>query len=751
MGQPLIQRTFSAGEIAPVLAARADTAKYISGLRTCRNFFVRREGGVSNRPGTRFVAACKTATAGTRLMRFVTSTANVSVVIEMGAGYFRFYQNGAPVTVAGVAAWSAIVNYVPGDLVVSGGVNYYCFLANLNQVPPNGAFWYPLTGAIYEVPTPYSLAQLPNWSQNGNIVTLTNPNVAPQELTFITLTRWTLTPVVTAAALSAPGGLGSVAGGAGTLTYAYVVTSVAKNTFEEGPASAPTTIVNCVKPTAGAPNVVTWTADPNAAEYNIYLDPFANGVFGFIGTAGANHFNDTGFDPDFLQTPPIIVAPFPGANSYPTCAASYQQRRFFANSFLIPDAVYGSKTGFPSNFNISSPLASDDGISFRLAGNNHNPVRWMLGLNPGLILLTDAGEWTATGGGGSDSPIAPNSLNAKQQLYNGVSSTVRPVLIGNTVVYVQTRNNIVRKAAFDQSVAFGLAGEDLGIYSTHLLEQTTIVAADYAQTPDSIVWFVRSDGVLLGLTYVPEQEVGGWHRHDTMQTVGTTAASFEDVCVVPEAGRDVPYVIVSRTIGGNVVRYLEKLETRVIRTALFNRDVFFVDAGLSYSGAPATVFSGLGHLEGQIVAVVGDGTVIYDGDPTGAAAATYTVTAGKITIPGLTAYTDVHIGLPIRYAEIESLDIDVQGSNVRDKQKAVHGLVMLLERSVPTFSAGPSSSALTSYAAQVWDGSATAPQTGQFELSIDATFSPYGRVFVRQPKPLPMTILGIIPNAELGG
>src|SRR6185436_20831633 len=97
----------------------------------------------------------------------------------------------------------------------------------------------------------------------------------------------------------------------------------------------------------------------------------------------------------------------------------------------VPDGVFGSRTGFESNFGISTPLQDDDAITFRLAGNNHHPVRWLVSVKAGLILLTDGGEWTATGGNGPNTPMTPSSLFADQETYNGVAGNVRPVVIGD--------------------------------------------------------------------------------------------------------------------------------------------------------------------------------------------------------------------------------------------------------------------------------------------------------------------------------
>lgn len=797
MGQSLFQRSLAGGELAPVLHARADTAKYVTAAKTVKNFIVRREGGVSNRPGLRYVATAKTATFGTKLMRFVSNVANQSVLIEMGSGCFRFFRNGAAVKVTGVAAWSGATNYTVGDLVVSAGVNYYCVQAHINQVPPNATYWYALTADLYEIPTPYSLANLPQWGQSGNVITLTNPNVAPMELTFVTLTRWILTAVATGIKQAAPTALagtggnpvpawvatvqyqvGAIVSNGGTnytcvqsnlnqappnatywlalaataLDRIYVVTALATDTLEESIASATKTIAGFLVPVAQAPNALSWTPPAGTVDsYNVYCDPFGNGNFGFIGSSATAAFNDAGFTPDFQQVPPTARVLFGNPNEYPSASAYFQQRRFFANTNLQPDGVFGSKTGFNSNFGISTPIADDDAITFRLAGNNHHPVRHLVALKSGLVLLTDGGEWAVTGGGGPNTPITPSSINADQDTYVGADATVRPVVIGSSIIYLQTRGSIVRQLQFQQQVE-GLAGKDMTVFATHLFEGKTIVGADFQQVPDSVIWCVRSDGVLLGLTYIPEQDVWGWHRHETWQNADM--GLIEDVCVVPESNEDGVYVIVKRTINGAAVRYIERMNTRVIRDGFFNADCFFVDGGLSYSGVPVSSFTGLDHLKGQVVAVVADGRVIYNGDPTGASAAGFTLpTSGTIglTLPlGTPPASNVHIGLAIRYPDLETLDIDLQGSNVRDKQKAVHSITLLLDKSSRSFYAGPDEASLTQFAPETWE-SAAPQDTGQFRLRISANWNPYGRVLIRQTDPLPLTILGILPNVEAGG
>ena len=738
----IIQRSFAGGELAPALHARADQAHYISGLRRCRNFMVLRHGGVANRAGFRFVEAAKTTSATVQILPYVSEVPDESLLLEQGVGYIRFFQQGAAVQIdlGDIDAWDVATNFVAGDLVQDGGIVYYCTLAHTGHAPPNATYWHPFTGLVYEVPVP--VTHLMNWVQSGRVITFTHKDEAPFDLVFEALTRWLVVPIVTASSMPAPAGLGLVVGGAGTRSYGYVVTALAADSYEESPASAQAISVVAGTPTPAAPHVLTWTPVAGAAEYNVYADPFGNGTYGYIGTAtGAASFKDAGVVPDFTLTPPVSRVLFNAAGGYPHVCAYYQQRRIFGYTNDNPDSVFGSRIGCPSNFGISSPLQDDDSLTFRIAGNHHNPVRRIVALKS-LIILTDSGEWTV---GEPKTPLTPSSIPADQETYVGVSD-VRPVIVGNAILYVQARGSIVCDLRFDQQVE-GLAGRDLSLFAAHLFEGYTLADLDYQQTPQSIVWAVRSDGTLLGLTYVREQDVWGWHRHDS-----GAGARFEHVAVVPEAGEDALYVLVRRTIGGVAKRYIERLERRLIQTATFDADAFFVDSGLTYSGAPVGTVTGLAHLEGQVVAVVADGSVIFDGDPAAAPAtlAAFTVTAGVIHLPaGVTAST-IHVGLPIRFAEIELLDLDVQGSAVRDRQKRPASVTLLVDASSRSFWAGPDSASLIQYQRTPAEP-ASDEYTGNVEMNLTSSFAHHGRVFIRQTDPLPLTILAAIPNEELGG
>lgn len=729
--ESVIQRGFAGGELAPVLHARADNPRYVDGLRTCRNFLVLRHGAVSNRAGFRFINACKTDSANVRLRRFVSSEPNSSILIEIGVNYFRFYKNGALIQLSGAAtAWNAATNYVAGDLASSGGVNYYAKQASLNQAPPNATYWHPLDGLVYEVPHTYTTAGLiGGWEQSGNVITITHRLHDPRELVYFGDTNWVLRLADTEPATPAPTLLVLTPGGAGSERVAYVITAAGLGTYEESLVSNVVSDSTTATPTAAAPNVLTWATptDP-VEEWYVYKDVGENGVFGFIGTAKGNEeFRDTGLIPDYNITPPLDRTPFVSAETRPHVAAHYQQRRFYGGSTATPDGIDGSRTGFVNNFGISSPLQDDDAIAFRMVGYQQQVIRHMRGLKR-LLVFTDGGIWAVGDRQGRDA-LSPTNIPAEQETYAGVAPDVVPVVIGNSVIYLQARGSIVRDVQFDQQVE-GLNGRDLTLFAAHLFDGRTIAAMDYAETPHSIVWAVRSDGVLLGLTYVRELDVWGWHRHDT------TNGLFEQVCTVPEADGDAVYVVVHRTIGEASVRYIERLESREIAT--FDIDAFFVDSGLSYSGAPANTFSGLEHLEGERVAVLADGDVISDGTDD----VEITVEGGSVTLED--DYSNVHIGLPIR-ADFETLNLDAQGTAIRDKYKRVGSVTLIVDKSSRTFQAGPTSEDLRAYGGGVFEDAGD-EHTGHVEVMLATAWNEHGRVFVRQDDPLPITILGLLPN-----
>lgn len=113
-----LQGAFNAGELTPRLHARVDFTKYPAGLEKAENLICLPEGGLSRRPGSRFVAPVKDSAKKSRLRRFEFSTDQAYCLefAETAIRFFRFQGQiaagniGAAITNgtfgAGISGWS---------------------------------------------------------------------------------------------------------------------------------------------------------------------------------------------------------------------------------------------------------------------------------------------------------------------------------------------------------------------------------------------------------------------------------------------------------------------------------------------------------------------------------------------------------------------------------------------------------------------------------------------------------------------
>ncbi|EPY03488.1 phage protein [Magnetospirillum fulvum] len=677
------QPSFTGGEVAPSLYARTDINKYAVGLRTCRNFFLHAHGGASTRPGFQFVAEVKDSSKKVRLIPFRFNL-NQQYVLEFGTSYMRVIKDGGH--------------------VMSGGVPY-------------------------EIAMPYTEADLPRLSFAGRADTmfLAHHNHAPRKLARTGHAAWTPSTIAFVPATPAPASVTATPSGSGSEPLSYKVTAISDETGEE---SLPSAVAACNGWTssgwpAGGKVTISWTAVTGCTQYKVYKND--NGIYGFLGVTESTSFNDKNVTADVSLTPPGSRNPFTGAGTYPSTVEFYEQRLYWASSDTAPRTVWGSVVSSFTNLNVSRPARDDEAVTFTIEGGQVNEVRHLIPLGDMIALTSDA-EWRVSGGG-SGNPITPSSIKVKPQSYCGASH-VRPIVIGNTILYVQDKGSIVRDLAYKLEVD-GFTGSDLSVLSNHLFEGRQIVDWAYAQVPHSIVWAVRDDGVLLGLTYMREHEVWGWHRHDT-------DGAFESVCVVSEGAEDILYAVVRRTIGGQTRRYIERLHERSWQSI---EDAFCVDSGLTYSGAPVTTVSGLDHLEGKTVAILADGDALTP----------QVVSGGKVTLPR--PYSKVHVGLPYQ-CDLETLDIDVgmtQTGTVQARRKTVARVTLRLWQS-REFKAGPSADKLTATKINITAYSAPVGlYSGDKELILQPAWNSNGRVLIRQDAPVPLTVLAIMPDIEIGG
>lgn len=311
------------------------------------------------------------------------------------------------------------------------------------------------------------------------------------------------------------------------------------------------------------------------------------------------------------------------SRGYPRTGTLYEQRLIVGGSPTFPQTVWGSATAAYLDFTMG--VNDDDAFSFTVSSDQVNPIQYVAS-GRALVAFTSGGEFTIAGG--LEKPIAPTNVQVRQRSNYGCAR-VRPVRIRDSEMFIQRAGTKAR--AFSYSVASDdWTSPDIAVMAEHLTVGG-IVDIAWQQEPTSIIWLVRSDGVLLSITYDKDQDVVGWAAHDGLDGI------VESVACIPDLDSDQLWVVVRRTISGATKRYVER----------FNPDVLLDSAVVTTAGSPSTVWTGLSHLEGKTVDVVGDDAFV----------GSYTVAAGQITTG--TAVTVAKIGLPYEN-RVELLDPEIQ-------------------------------------------------------------------------------------------
>ena len=741
------KQNFTAGELSPRLFGRTDLGRYDNGAQTIQNFIVQPHGGLTRRPGTRFVREVKTSANKTKLVPFQFNVEQ-AYILEFGNNYFRIFKDGG--------------------VVVS-------------------------SGSPVEVVTPYATADLPGlkFAQSADIMYLVHPDYAPRRITRTSHTAWTIDTVdlkrgamgdtnLTSTTLTSSGRTGSVTITASANTF--VSTDVGRLVkLHQGFAkitaySSATSVTATVQALADGrselmPSYTSTTisfheGDPDSTglEHNDRIEDSAGDFVaeGFkagmkITSSGTSSNNRSGMlivdvtDTVITLAPGIDVAAesaggsftlagdliadngwqlgaFSDTTGWPRAVAFYEQRLVFGGTATQPQTIFFSQGGDFENFERGTD--ADDGLVYTIGSNEVNVIRY-LASGKNLIVGTSGGEFVVRASG-FDEPLNPTNTQIKQQTTYG-SADIQPMQVGNATLFLQRAKRKMRELLFSNE-SDSYVAPDMTILAEHVTEGG-IEEFAYQQEPDSVAWCVRSDGVLACMTYRREEQVVAWQRH----IVGGTNAVVESVAVIPgDLDEDQVYIIVKRTIDGATKRYVEYLSGFDFGTDI--TDAFFVDSGLTYSGSAATVISGLGHLEGEIVQILADGSTHPD----------KTVSSGQITLDR--SATKVHVGLGFT-SKVETLRIDAGSASgsAQGKTKRISEVTVRLYRSVG-LKVGTSTSELDTIpfrSSAAGMGQAVPLFTGDKTIEFRGGFDDDATIVVQQDQPLPTSLLAIFPTVSV--
>ena len=579
MAQPRkIMTSFSKGELSPQVEGRPDLAAYFEGCQTLENWLLLRQGGVTRRPGLRFVREVKRSDLDTILLPFEFSVDD-AFIVEVGQFYNRFYKNRANI------------------LAFSGG-------------PP------------VEVVNPYTEAQLRalHFTQSADVMWLFNVNHQQRRLSRISDTNWALNAIIYRPPPSFEVDT-DISGGAtltpGATTGTSVLFTASAAVFLEGDvgrmivygasravitgfgASAADTTTPNTKvradilddfPDTGAPGPDVLTGWLIRLSPQTTLDPDKKEPVGAQVTlvAGVNAFRAVDLGKfiviygglvkitNFVSATTVkgeILSVMSVTDANPAASS--------AGAWTLEEASWSGTHGFPRtgeffqgrlvqaatlsqavNFWMSASddfdkyaigTVADAAVDYLMAARKVNRIEWVADHDD--MFVGTAGAEFKIESGKTGEPFGGDIIPFPRKASSEGSAPVQPIVLGGRLIFLDRSRKKIFAVSFSLEDDRYKAIEITGI-ADHITG-TGIKLGPIAFTirPDPRVYFVREDGELIALTFFTNEKVIGF-------THFVTEGTFEAVAVIPQPGGapDQVWCIVKRTVLGRTVRYVEFFE-----------------------------------------------------------------------------------------------------------------------------------------------------------------------------------------------
>ena len=543
--------SFAAGELSPRMKGRTDHEKYFIGADTMLNFVPLPQGGVTRRPGTELSANGYEQPYPLKLIPFIFSVIQ-AYMLEFGQGYIRVFMNGAP--------------------VLSGG----------NFVIIN---------------TPYSWSDLPmlKYVQSADELFLFHGSYATYRLSRTSHTNWTIAPVdwIDGPYLP-PNTSASTLTTAGGYTGELQVIASDASQINRGQGFLQTDVGRLIRFSAQlVPGAPAPTDDTSTAAYGYLtivqvIDPLT--VMAVVGAHSGKPDVTTGIRPGALDgTGPTVnwsLGAFSATTGYPYCGTFFQERLCVGGNNDSPNTLWGSVTG--DFFNMAptdwdGAVLDDSAFAFTLDDDEVNAILWMHSAGtaqaPQLGIGTTGGEFIMLAGGNGAS-ITPTNVQIYRETELTSSKTAIVEHIGKSVLFVNSPGLKLHEWTFQWTVD-GFVGPDLAALSEHL-PKPGITQIAYQRSPYGVVWCMRSDGALIGLTYLKDEQVVAWHRHQLGGQLYGGLPRVESIACIPapDGSYDQLWLEVLRTIAGVETRTIEVMARYFDAELQAQEEAWFVDCAL---------------------------------------------------------------------------------------------------------------------------------------------------------------------------
>lgn len=407
---------------------------------------------------------------------------------------------------------------------------------------------------------------------------------------------------------------------------------------------------------------------------------------------------------------------------YPSSVDFYEGRLIFGGSKSLPQTIFGSVVDDKFNFDLGRGLDSD---AIQITLQKTNAIKYVVG-DKDLQIFTANDEYASVQPNGT--PLTPTNLPFRKQSSNGIHS-VQPVILDNQTFFVQRGGKRVMSYVFNDSQS-SYQAVDVSILSTHLIVNPVDGAAfkNDLHEDSNYVFLVNDDGTLACFQTLAAENVAAWTLSTTIDSADKS--KFKRVVAVDS---DI-YFIVERTINGSTKQYLEKL----------NFDSY-TDSTLKFTyGSLTSVITGLSHLEGETVRVLGN-DVPHKGNYN---LGEYQVTGGEIDL-GEIEVIQAEVGLGFApLLETLPLDLQTQAGPIAYAKKRIVNITIDYYNSLGIY---VNETLLVPFRTflEKFDYPPSDPQTGIEELKLLEGWAPRTTLTISQKDPLPMTILAINFEVEI--
>lgn len=631
MSNPLyiLQLAFTTGEVSPDVSSRFDLEQYKSALLEAENVVIRPYGAVAKRQGSQYVGQVKYSDKPTRLFEFTTNTNN-SFMLEFGDKYIRVWNYGVYTGVEFATPFDSDILF---DLncIQSGDVMFICS----GKYPIQTLSRYSDTdwrmSAYKLTEQPYDEINTDNGhtlTVNGDTITSTKDLFTQDMVGSVIQIAYYIEAVHTSKsgeAVEKKYGVGRFSKHEKTVynnidynverfstdvelswkftthgtwegtvklqisnndgqTWKDYRTYTSKNDYN---------VTDTGKIEAGAR--LKYVSDIKSGSVNCDLSIMPFTQYGIVEIKSVTDAKNATVNilngiKDGESSHKWKLGSWNRGNGYPKLCTFYQDRFVVAATNKKPNYIWMSRTGDYPNFGVEKvegTITDDSAITLPVINRKMCEIRHLVPAND-LIILTSGNEWIVSG----DKTITPTNCNLKTQTQRGALSC-EPQFIGNRCVFVQERGGTVRDMGYSYE-SDNYTGQDLTLFvKTRVRGYLTITSA-YVQDPDSIIYYIRNDGEINCLTYIPEQKVYGWSHF-------VTNGKYLYCESVSEGEQDSLYILVERTLQGKKVKCIERM------VPLYSDDVnVFLDCYVEFKSSNAIDSINIPHLSGQTVQVVID-------------------------------------------------------------------------------------------------------------------------------------------------